>query len=98
MRSETNYVHKEVPQWSKQSGFIIKLKFKTNFPPQTPGAIAVSRESVNNKRRVVKLVTVVTLMFAVSWLPIQLILLLKSIRLYPVTILNISVQVRTEHL
>ena len=71
--------------------FIISLKDQTS--PQTPGAIAVSRESVNNKRRVVKLVTVVTLMFAVSWLPIQLILLLKSVRLYPVTILNISIQV-----
>ena len=33
-------------------------------------------------------------MFAISWLPIQLILLLKSIGLYPVTILNISIQVR----
>ena len=56
--------------------------------------MTVSRESANNKRRVVRLVTVVTLMFAISWLPIQLILLLKSTGLYPVTIVNISIQVR----
>jgi hypothetical protein len=32
-------------------------------------------------------------MFALSWLPIQLILLLKSLNLYPVTLFNIAVQV-----
>jgi allatostatin receptor len=59
---------------------------------QSPGGI-VSKDSLRNKKRVVKLVTIVTVMFSLSWLPIQLILLLKSLQLYPVTILNISVQV-----
>ena len=54
----------------------------------------VSAESMKNKRRVVTLITVVTLMFSISWLPIQLILLLKSVRMYKVTILNISIQVK----
>jgi hypothetical protein len=61
---------------------------------QSPGGI-VSKDSLRNKKRVVKLVTIVTVMFSLSWLPIQLILLLKSLQLYPVTILNISVQVTT---
>ena len=55
--------------------------------------VNVSAESMKNKKRVVTLVTVVTLMFSISWLPIQLILLLKSNRMYKVTILNISIQV-----
>ena len=55
--------------------------------------VNVSAESMKNKKRVVTLVTVVTLMFSISWLPIQLILLLKSVRMYKVTILNISIQV-----
>ena len=77
---------------------------------------AVSRDSLRNKRRVVRLVTIVTAMFALSWLPIQvlmvkvmvtvivtlalfqLILLLKSLDLYPVTITNISLQVQKQHI
>ena len=56
-----------------------------------PGGI-VSKDSLKNKERVVKLVTIVTVMFSISWLPIQLILLLKSLELYQVTIVNISLQ------
>jgi len=56
-------------------------------------AAVTSQDTVNRKKRVVQLVTVVTLMFALSWLPIQLILVFKSAGLYPVTILNISVQI-----
>lgn len=52
-----------------------------------------SAESMRNKRRVVSLVTLVTAMFALSWLPIQLILLLKSVGMYKVTIFNISIQI-----
>ena len=55
----------------------------------------MSAESMKNKKRVVTLVTMVTAMFAISWLPIQLILLLKSIGMYKVTIFNISIQVST---
>jgi len=54
---------------------------------------AMSAESMKNKKRVVTLVTMVTAMFAISWLPIQLILLLKSIGMYKVTIFNISIQI-----
>ena len=61
---------------------------------QTPGG-SVSKDALKNKKRVVKLVTIVTVMFSLSWLPIQLILLLKSLTLYKVTIFNISVQVCT---
>ena len=39
---------------------------------QTGGA-GVSKDALRNKRRVVKLVTIVTVMFALSWLPIQVI-------------------------
>ena len=35
----------------------------------------------------------VTVMFAVSWLPIQVILLLKAFEVFDVTITNISLQV-----
>ena len=59
---------------------------------QSPGGI-VSKDALRNKKRVVKLVTIVTVMFSLSWLPIQLILLLKSFELYQVTIFNILVQV-----
>ena len=42
--------------------------------PQTGGA-GVSKDALRNKRRVVKLVTIVTVMFALSWLPIQVIII-----------------------
>ena len=72
---------------------ILAQMFKSSML-QSPGGM-VSKDSLRNKKRVVKLVTIVTVMFSLSWLPIQLILLLKSLQLYPVTILNISVQVTT---
>ena len=64
-----------------------------SYSIQSPGGI-VSKDALRNKKRVVKLVTIVTVMFSLSWLPIQLILLLKSFERYRVTVLNISVQVR----
>ena len=60
---------------------------------QTSAGGHMSRESMKNKKRVVTLVTMVTLMFSISWLPIQLILLLKAVGMYKVTIVNISIQV-----
>ena len=72
-------------------GFLIHCCF------QSPGGI-VSKDSLKNKKRVVKLVTIVTVMFSLSLLPIQLILLLKSLELYKVTIFNISVQVKKNDL
>ena len=38
----------------------------------------------------------VTVMFAVSWLPIQVILLLKAFEMFDVTVTNISLQVKIE--
>ena len=58
-----------------------------------PGGV-IRKESQKNKKRVVKLVTSVTLIFALSWLPIQLILFIKSFNVYEVTIFNISLQVK----
>ena len=57
-----------------------------------PGGV-IRKESQKNKKRVVKLVTSVTIIFALSWLPIQLILFIKSFTVYEVTIFNISLQV-----
>ena len=59
---------------------------------QMPGGV-IRKESQKNKKRVVKLVTSVTIIFALSWLPIQLILFIKSFTVYEVTIFNISLQV-----
>ena len=58
-----------------------------------PGGV-IRKESQKNKKRVVKLVTSVTIIFALSWLPIQLILFIKSFNVYEVTIFNISLQVK----
>ena len=61
------------------------------FYLQSPQSV-VSKDALKNKKRVVRLVTI--MMFSLSWLPIQLILLLKSLGLYNVTVFNISVQVK----
>ena len=49
--------------------------------PQTGGA-GVSKDALRNKRRVVKLVTIVTVMFALSWLPIQVLMLICCVGPY----------------
>ena len=43
---------------------------------QAPGGHA-SAESIRNKKRVIKMVLVVTAIFAFSWLPIQIVLVLR---------------------
>ena len=58
-----------------------------------PAMTTRSESQLRNKKRVVKLVISITLMFAFSWLPIQLILFVKSFTIYEVTIFNISIQV-----
>ena len=52
---------------------------------QTGGA-GVSKDALRNKRRVVKLVTIVTVMFALSWLPIQVIVFVSMI-LYAINLM-----------
>ena len=59
---------------------------------QVPGCVP-GKGSKKIKKRVVKLVISVTLIFALSWLPIQLILFIKSFIIVDVTIVNISLQV-----
>ena len=54
----------------------------------------MSEESQRNRRRVTKMLVSVTVMFAVSWLPIQVILLLKAFEMFDVTVTNISLQVK----
>ena len=43
----------------------------------------ISQESLRNKKRVTKLVLVVIVVFAVCWAPIQFVLLLKALDLFP---------------
>ncbi|KAK7507880.1 hypothetical protein BaRGS_00000845 [Batillaria attramentaria] len=42
-----------------------------------------SQESVRTKRRVTKMVVIIVMIFAVCWLPIQIILLLQKLDMYP---------------
>ena len=42
----------------------------------------MSKDALRNKRRVVKLVTIVTVMFALSWLPIQVLMLISHAKIY----------------
>ena len=55
---------------------------------KAPGGVVASAESVKNKKRVIKLVMIVIIIFAVCWLPIQLILLIKSISPFKVKIIG----------
>lgn len=57
------------------------------------GACRSSSEALRNKRRVVKLITIVITTFAGSWLPLQTILLCKALDLYPFSVTNISFQI-----
>ncbi|XP_015522125.1 allatostatin-A receptor isoform X1 [Neodiprion pinetum] len=53
----------------------------------------VSAESRRGKRRVTRLVLVVVGVFAICWCPIQLILVIKSLDLYPMTAAAVMVQI-----
>ena len=62
-------------------------KVKTNSLNQfQTGGAGVSKDALRNKRRVVKLVTIVTVMFALSWLPIQVIVFVNMI-LYAINLM-----------
>ena len=52
-------------------------RFSFNFQSK------VAKESQRNKRRVTRLVLVVIVVFCVSWAPIQFVLLLRAIGVYP---------------
>ena len=45
---------------------------------QAPGGQA-SAESIRNKKRVIKMVLIVIVIFALSWLPIQIVLVLRYV-------------------
>ena len=53
----------------------------------------MSEESQKGKKRVTKMVTSVIVIFAFSWAPIQIVLLLKSLDKYDSTPLSISIQI-----
>jgi allatostatin receptor len=59
---------------------------------QSPGRL-VSAESIKMKKRVIKMVLIVVVLFALSWLPIHVILLLRALRMYSTTPALISLQV-----
>ena len=44
---------------------------------QAPGGHAASAESIRNKKRVIRMVLIVIVIFALSWLPIQVVLVLR---------------------
>lgn len=54
---------------------------------------AGSGRSIRGKKRVTRMVVVVVGVFAVCWLPIQVVLVLKSLKLYPITDLSIAIQI-----
>jgi allatostatin receptor len=55
--------------------------------------LAQSSESKRGKRRVTRLVLVIVACFAILWLPIQLILLLKSLKMYEYSHLTVALQI-----
>jgi len=59
---------------------------------QGPGGHA-SAESIRNKKRVVKMVLIVIIIFAFWWLPIQVILVLRSLKMYPINVTSITIQI-----
>jgi len=59
---------------------------------QAPGGHA-SAESIRNKKRVIKMVLVVIVIFALSWLPIQVVLVLRSLNMFPVSPFTVSIQI-----
>ena len=52
-----------------------------------------SAESIKNKKRVIKMVLIVIVIFALCWLPIHTILVLRSFELYSNTPPTITLQV-----
>ena len=59
----------------------------------TPGGVSKSQESIRAKRRVTKMVVIIVAVFAVCWLPIQIILLLQQLNVYPSSAVFIGVQI-----
>ncbi|KAL8620757.1 hypothetical protein ACOMHN_041931 [Nucella lapillus] len=57
-----------------------------------PGGATKSQESMRAKRRVTKMVVIIVVVFAVCWLPIQVILLIQKMEVYPTTIPAIGLQ------
>lgn len=59
---------------------------------QAPGGHA-SAESIRNKKRVIRMVLIVIVIFALSWLPIQVVLVLRSLGMYPNSPFSVSIQI-----
>ena len=59
---------------------------------QAPGGRA-SAESIKNKKRVIRMVLIVVVTFAISWLPIHVILVTKATGSYAITPVSITAQI-----
>ncbi|TRY69146.1 hypothetical protein TCAL_09735 [Tigriopus californicus] len=59
---------------------------------QAPGGRA-SAESIKNKKRVIKMVLVVVIIFALSWLPIHVILIMRGMKIYPNNPVTVTMQI-----
>ncbi|XP_031626002.1 allatostatin-A receptor-like isoform X2 [Contarinia nasturtii] len=64
------------------------LRLWKNAPGCNPSA-----ESRKGKRRVTRMVVVIVLVFAICWLPIQIILVLKSLKLYGNSHITVIIQI-----
>jgi allatostatin receptor len=58
-----------------------------------PGGAGQSAEALRNKRRVTRLIVIVVAMFAVCWMPIQLILMLQFFFRYPETTTGFALKI-----
>ncbi|KYM96554.1 PREDICTED: allatostatin-A receptor [Cyphomyrmex costatus] len=56
-------------------------------------SVRTSAENRRGRRRVTRLVVIVVVVFAFCWCPIQMILVLKSLNMYPLTTATIMVQI-----
>lgn len=71
---------------------VYTLYNKRTFALQAPGGRA-SAESIKNKKRVIKMVLIVVVIFALSWLPIHVILVLRALHMYATTPANMTIQI-----
>ena len=57
-----------------------------------PGGVSKSQESMRAKRRVTKMVVIIVAVFALCWLPIQVILLSTKLNVYPLNVWTFAIQ------
>ena len=67
-------------------GFMLK-----RLHGSAPGGASKSQESLRNKRRVTKMVVIIVAIFALCWLPIQIIVILEKLNLYSKNNFTVSI-------